>query len=92
MLLELKTRNCVCRQLDTKFANGKTAGELGVQILATARSGAGQDLQVSGYGNEINEVMTDEEGRAQFTLDVPRDAQILTITVSTMVDFDHVMT
>ena len=73
------------RQLDTKFANGKTAGNLAVQIVATVRSGAGQDMQVSGYDNEINEVTTDDEGRAQFTLNIPRDARTLTITVSAVV-------
>ena len=68
--------------MDSKFANGKPAGNLAVQVRATARSATGQDMQVSGYDNDVNEVTTDEEGRAQFTLDIPRDAQTLTVTVS----------
>ena len=68
--------------MDTKFANGKTAGDLPVTILATARSVQGEELQVTARDNAINEVTTDEEGRAQFTLDIPRNAQTLSVTVS----------
>lgn len=71
--------------MDSKFANGKTAGRVRLQVTATGISDHGAVVDVGSYNaddNQINEVVSDEEGRAEFTLDIPRNAQSVTVTVS----------